>query len=323
MTKLPNLLVAGLGLAAAPFAHAQTPVTITAFGATPSTGSADYVTANQNFQRTASKVGSDAITGDYRNSFNDSSSLHPLAGYSGPKFYGGYEIITNNSTGAGNSVIGTQRVSQSSNAAVPDSVQIVSPFVAWSNATSASLAGYFVFRQEDWLGTSPSATAGYNIGTLQANFSIASGNTSYNQGAVVRWVVQAADGQYYISEAGPVASQTVATTASQNVAETSWAAITPATSGGLNLDLGGLDYSVSGAAMSATGITSIGFYFENDLFTGNNVGSPSQYNFQVFALGFTGVAASTIPEPSAAALLGGVAGLALVAARRRRHGTHV
>lgn len=314
MTKLPTLLAAAtVALATAPLAEAQ--ITVVAYGTTPTSGNTAYVTANTGLQRTASNIAS----GNYRLSYSDTSAMSPASGYTGPTFYGGFEALTNGTTGQGNTgVAGTQRLGNST----PDSIQLGSSFVlanAWSASTSASVAGFVSFLQPDWRDSTGAASelnsGNVNISSLATTYTIASGNPSYNSGVVTRWVVKGADGQYYISQSSPTSNASGITTASVNVASSNWAAITPATSGSLNLDLASLDYSVSGSSMSATALGGVGLYFENDSFTSNDTLN-TRWFFQLNSLGFTATAA--IPEPSATALLVALGGLAFAAARRQR-----
>ncbi|AHF94826.1 hypothetical protein OPIT5_27710 [Opitutaceae bacterium TAV5] len=310
MIKIARLLAAVFGLASVTFVHAQ--VTVIAYGGnSPTTGNSDYVTASQSFQRTTTNL----APGDFRTSFTDTAPLNPSSGYLGPRFYGGFEILTSNTTGTGNvGIIGGQRVVQST----PDSIQVVSAFTTvWPTSTTASLAGYLLFRQEDWRdtagGASPLSSGGVTISSLTATYSIVTGNSSYTNGTTTRWIVQDASGQYYISQASTTPDLELVTTATQNVADTSWAAITPATSGSLNLDLGSLNYSVTGTAMMAASVTAAGLYFENDAFSGSGTAS-SQWLFQLNSLGLTATAA--IPESATVSLLCAVGGLIFAAVRR-------
>ncbi|MDR1282042.1 MAG: PEP-CTERM sorting domain-containing protein [Opitutaceae bacterium] len=249
-----------------------------------------HVTAAQPFTRTAT-LGA-RQEGDpyvYTNAFS-TASLSPASGYSGPAFYGGYQVSSSDQPlNLGESVRNNLTLST-------DFIYVSGGRVSGDTTYSGTLsvAGVLLFDLEQ-----PAASIdGFKAIPTEYGTAIAD--------IIGRWVV-GIGGSYYVSNATfKIPHNTSATPFSlegETLGNTTWALYDPATD---------LKAPSSFTGLALEGVTAVGVHFERTQTLSDATAVPLG-----FGLGMLEVTGSfSIPEPSTLALLSGLLALGVTAVRR-------
>lgn len=274
-----------VGLALTGFAHADVLVN---YGP-----SADYVTANVTFSRTATRT-LNAGTYTYLNSFSDTSALSPASSYTGPAFYGGYSYVVNGASAAPSALSQQSIYNNERSNNTYDDISLQSYYNTGWAGTTMSLASVFVFKL-----SSPSS-----VTDLSTFVSSNTANT-FRTGATWRWVIQTG-GSYYVSQStfNAGGSYTPYQFTLTGLSGAMWAVYTPSDS--LNFDQSAATY----ATVDTTNVTAVGLYLENDSWAGDS----AAIGFDVAIQSFT---ATGVPEPKSSALLW-IGGLLLAGLKMRK-----
>lgn len=251
-------------------------------------GTANYVSANFTVLSSSGTTTSSTRTIAYGAT---TAFLSAGAGYTGPSIFGGAYLTQTNSV-AGSLASPVVLRNDATNG---DYLRFQSP-LSGGTRQSYTVAAAVLFDS----GSAGSAFGAGSSLTLGSNsFSIAGGSTE------ARWLA-VDNGLTYVSNATlTIPTNNTAFAANRTLAnpdQINWASWTP----GSDLSLGTLDYSVAGS--SFTNLTHVGVYYT---YTLTSSGAPA------FDIGNFSAVLTTVPEPSSAAALAGLAALALGVRRRR------
>lgn len=271
--------------------------------------SGTYVEDHTLYSRQAVKSG----TGPYisLNAFSDTEALSPSSGYTGPRFYGGYQF-TSSTNDLGFATDSAERIRHQLPMASDLDALYFNVTGGSVVGTEMSFAAVFIFKQEDFnpeFRDGNVAVNGFSIGYAKH----ATGSTSAYFNPEGRWLVQV-DGIYYLSNskfqlpAGNSYNQVYTTFSltGTDLENTLWAAYNPQTN--LFFDAASAEFE----SLTLENITAAGFYFDDPLFTS----SSGQVGMRL-AIGEFHLSGSVIPEPATTALflIGGL--LILFQAKRK------
>lgn len=250
----------------------------------------DYVSGNVSKIGASGSSSSASISATYSTT---TAFIGSGGGYTGPSIYGGaYLTQTNSPAGTG---LNTAAVVIRNDATNGDFLRFQG-LINGGTRTSYTISVAFLFDSTA-AGSSFDANSSFTLGA----------NTTMNGTSEARWLV-VSGGVTYVSSATltvPTSNASFATTRTLSTPSSiNWAVWSP----GSDLSLGTLTYSVAGTAL--TNITRVGFYY-------SNLANTNAPNFDLGTFSAT-LATSNVPEPSATALLFGLAAVGLCTARRRR-----
>lgn len=228
-----------------------------------------------------------------RQNYSSTTALTPSSGYTGPAFYGGYEIT---STGLADGYTKRQVRDKT-----PEDYLFLQAYATGGYNGDMSVAGFFLFKQQDFL-------SGYETGSLSVTGLSVTVNC-YNDGIHTqqgRWVVEKG-GNLYVSQTALTIYGT--TKVSVLGSDELWALYDPADAvNRLNFDQAGATF----ATMDLADITAAGIYYEHDLWavgTGNEAFSFAVKDFEVLG--------AAVPEPASMVLLA-FGGILVLGLRRKR-----
>ncbi len=253
--------------------------------------STSYVSADTDFQRKAPKDTSPSGPYVLTNSFSDSSALSPSSGYTGPVFYGGYDFTSTTI----NPPNGISRQEVRNNYQGTDQIVIkATNFPDTWEGSDLSLHAVYLFKQVDF---NPGYTTG-NIGLDGLSVSWGSVDISATYDLTGYYLVQKDDTYYLSHTTFDMTTDGIASLSGASLDSETWAVYDPATN--LNFDQSSASYN----SLTLENITSVGIYYEDDLWAGGTNTSAFDIGIKTFAADGT-----VIPESSHVSLLLGLAGL--------------
>jgi hypothetical protein len=274
-TKL-SVLFCGAVCAAASFTSVSA-ATLVSWGPTTT-----YVTATQATSRTSS---GGVI------SFDLSTALSPVSGYTGGAFYGGVTATGTNGLTNGLSVQNDNTFNGGGNDAV------LFGRTATNTLSGDKVTGVFMWKQSDFLTSSTGSVELSSLSYTGRYNGTATGNE-------VRWVIQ--QGSTYIISSNVGLSNSITTFTTTNLSTLSWFSYDPTTS--ITSTIG----STAIVNPSFSGVTATGLYM-----TATNSVDAAAINLAFSA--FSATSTSAIPEPSTVALILGFGSLGLVTIRKLKN----
>ena len=296
MNKLIRYLVKFLLLSVVGVATTQADV-VFKFGPSDS-----YVTADRNFQRTATQTSTDPSY-VFTNAFSDGSALSPTVEYSGPTFYGGYDF-SSSTIDAGFS---REQVRTDNATYDYDQIFLQSYNGAGWTGSNLGLHALFLFKQEDF--NTGFETGVLSVDGLSVSWNAFQAGTSADR-SLEGYFVVGIGSSYYISQTTfSMLSNGSYSISGTDLSSEMWAAYDPASS---------LDFDQSSAvynSLDLDGVTSVGVYAEDDQWT-VNTGAAAAYALGIDSLQVDG---AIIPEPAhMSIMLGMLCLLGLVRFRRAK-----
>lgn len=236
-------------------------------------------------------------TNDYVFGYSSGTQLSPLAGYTGPKFYGGGWM-----TSADGSVttFSLKRLRSDFNATSKTQIELS---MTSHSGVETSGASFITFRKEDFAG---GATGTFALdSTSSINLTISTGSQS-----TVRFAVQA-NGQWYLSSTSvePASNTGGALSLSgQALLDSTWSLWDP--TGGADGRLGAVSDDFSTIGSSLTNIESVGYHVTYNNSSSNQYASVTQFSADLVPV--------AVPEPSTVALAAiSAVGFGIAVLRRR------
>lgn len=275
-----------------------------------------YVTSSQAFDTTNSTTRTDLNEGgsaevmDHltRRPFNTSAALTKAApAYTGPTFYGGYEIWRYDSTTGANTTTQIRNYISGNNGAANTQNDPIQIDVNLPAGTPGTVEYSFVglFRKADFLDDAKASNATVSFGATGGQLRMyyaGTGTAGSSASNKVRFVIQNGDTIYISSNEFTPAGGSFSPL--PNPGATTWAVYDPTT----DLEFSGGTF----ATRTFNDVTAVGFYWH-----GEATGTAPGVNIR--ATMFEADATVVVPEPVSGSLIGaGLATGALLARRRRR-----
>lgn len=255
----------------------------------------DYVSANVNFQnRVQNLSGGTGAPGDpyhLTRAFNVATPLSPGANYSGPAFYGGYQLTSTsiNPNPALSNQTFHQRVENNQYNSGEDRIRLQLWREAGWAGTDFRFAGAFLFQQADF--SSPFDEKELILTGLSTKVNISSTGTGFTP--MARWLIRLGN-TYYVSSAAVFSSQGLHTASADasDLDAMQWAVYDPFS------DLFFDAQSASFSAIGLRGLTAAGLYIDTAHYSGTADPVALELGIAQF-----GINADTIPEPTTLTLI--------------------